>query len=224
MSLTNCVCSQRRQCVGYSLPTAQCGGYTLPWLFEKCAPGLTCVLDDLAMVDSPGTCQSGDPCITFQWATCTDDTDCSGPTESCSAFRDGCVPSQCRCDGTCSNDWCQQAHPLPAHITTTTTTSFAGMLNQRLLMWLQHHERRGLQHALRGMCGLVGLRSDVPTDRPARLRRGWRDIPEPVRGGLRVHRHHQRWGLRRWRPLACSRDFMDVMSMYLSGRFLEIGF
>ena len=95
----------RRQCVAFALPAAQCGGYTLPWLFEKCAPGLTCVPDDLAMVDSPGTCQAGDPCIDFSWATCTDDADCPDPNgERCSAFRDGCVPSQCRCDGTCTND------------------------------------------------------------------------------------------------------------------------
>lgn len=37
----------RRQCVPYALPLRECGGYTLPWLFEKCAPGLTCVPDSV---------------------------------------------------------------------------------------------------------------------------------------------------------------------------------
>lgn len=40
----------RRQCVPYALPQRECGGYTLPWLFEKCAPGLNCVQDSVRTV------------------------------------------------------------------------------------------------------------------------------------------------------------------------------
>jgi hypothetical protein len=94
----------RRQCVSYALPQAECGGYTLPWLFEKCAPGLNCVPDSAVVVDSPGTCQAGDPCEDFVWATCTDDADCPGEGQRCSSFREGCVPSSCSCDGTCTDD------------------------------------------------------------------------------------------------------------------------
>ena len=94
----------RRQCVPFAQPGAECGGYTLPWLFEKCPPGMQCVADSAAVVDSPGTCQAGDPCEDFAWATCTEDSECPRSDQRCSSFRDGCVPSSCQCDGTCTDD------------------------------------------------------------------------------------------------------------------------
>eukprot|EP01051_Picozoa_sp_SAG22_P016165 SAG22_NODE_2231_length_2811_cov_1.056416_2_plen_233_part_00 len=92
----------RRRCVERVQEDASCGGFSMPWEFERCASGLECVADDVLDPDAPGLCQPADdtPCgdETWVYVPCQSDDDCAGLDggwNHCSAFKGGCLPSSC---------------------------------------------------------------------------------------------------------------------------------
>jgi eight-cysteine-cluster-containing protein len=68
------------ECVPFVAAGGSCEGFTLPWFFERCAPGLVCDTPDF-VADAPGTCR----------APCSSLSDCP----------DG---EYCASDGTCDSD------------------------------------------------------------------------------------------------------------------------
>jgi hypothetical protein len=71
------------ECVPFVEEGESCGGFTLPWYFEQCLPGLVCDTP-VYVADAPGVCRPA----------CTDNSEC--PEEGY------CNPSGvCRSDGTC---------------------------------------------------------------------------------------------------------------------------
>lgn len=71
------------ECVPFVEEGETCGGFTLPWYFEQCLPGLVCDSPDY-VADAPGVCR----------AACTGNSECPDD-EYCNSS------GVCRSDGTC---------------------------------------------------------------------------------------------------------------------------
>jgi eight-cysteine-cluster-containing protein len=72
------------ECVPFAGAGAFCEGFTLPWFFERCAPGLVCDTPDF-VADASGTCKT----------PCTTSADCP-EAEYCAA--DGACDSDGQCE------------------------------------------------------------------------------------------------------------------------------
>ena len=70
------------ECVPFASEGESCEGFTLPWLYERCAPDLQCVTPP-NVADAPGICQP-------QAAGCYSDKDCADD-EHCNA-GEVCLP------------------------------------------------------------------------------------------------------------------------------------
>lgn len=71
-------------CVPFVGEGEGCNGFTLPWLYERCEPGLTCDTPDF-IADAPGTCRT----------SCEDSSDC-GDADYCAT--DGLCHEDATCD------------------------------------------------------------------------------------------------------------------------------
>lgn len=93
----------RRQCTAYQPRDAACGGLTMPWFFQKCAPPLVCVTAP-GQPDLPGTCGDSQSAVCpadYYYSACRTDLECRSGY-SCGAHLDGCVPPSCDCHGSCA--------------------------------------------------------------------------------------------------------------------------
>ena len=71
-------------CVPFASEGDSCGGFTLPWTFERCGSGLQCASVDPLLVDAPGICRR----------SCANSSECD-MAQYCA------LDSICRPDGSC---------------------------------------------------------------------------------------------------------------------------
>lgn len=81
------------ECVPFVGEGSSCGGFTLPWAFERCEPGLVCDAPDF-IADAPGVCRS--PCESS--AECAEDQYCSSDG-ACEADGACEVSADCNLEG-----------------------------------------------------------------------------------------------------------------------------
>jgi len=81
------------ECVPFAGAGDSCEGFTLPWFFERCAPGLVCDTPDF-VADAPGTCRL--PCASS--AECPENEYCASDG-TCDSDGQCELPVDCTQDG-----------------------------------------------------------------------------------------------------------------------------
>lgn len=98
------------ECVPFVGEGASCDGFTIPWLYERCEPGLTCDTPDF-VADASGICRrscaSNDDCKGGQYCAsdklCDDDGTCEREVD-CNLPGNDYAHIECVGHGTCGDD------------------------------------------------------------------------------------------------------------------------